>query len=73
MAIYCQLICITAIKSSSFQEMYSQSYDEVGVMFAACPNFNDFYTEDSFNNNGLECLRFLNEIISDYDEVCTTR
>ncbi|XP_064651724.1 adenylate cyclase type 3-like [Lineus longissimus] len=51
------------------EEMYSQSYDEVGVMFAACPNYNDFYTEDSFNNNGLECLRFLNEIISDYDEL----
>ena len=38
-------------------------------MFAACPNFNDYYSEDSINNNGLEWMRFLNEIISDYDEV----
>lgn len=38
-------------------------------MFAACPNFTDFYNESSVNNNGLECLRFLNEIISDYDEL----
>ncbi|RUS87759.1 hypothetical protein EGW08_004505, partial [Elysia chlorotica] len=50
-------------------ELYSQAYDEVGVMFAACPNFNSFYNESAVNNNGLECLRFLNEIISDYDEL----
>lgn len=31
------------------------------------PNFSDFYTEDDVNNQGLECLRFLNEVISDYD------
>src|SRR6218665_2933002 len=31
------------------------------------PNFADFYTEESVNNQGLECLRFLNEVISDYD------
>nr|KAG5685457.1 hypothetical protein BaRGS_002765 [Batillaria attramentaria] len=50
-------------------ELYSHSYDEAGVIFAACPNFHDFYNESSVNNNGLECLRFLNEIISDYDEL----
>lgn len=47
--------------------MYSKSYEAVGVMFAAMPNFSDFYTEESVNNQGLECLRFLNEVISDYD------
>ncbi|CAH1775304.1 unnamed protein product [Owenia fusiformis] len=51
------------------EELVSQAYDEAGVIFASCPNFNDFYTEDSVNNDGLECLRFLNEIISDYDEL----
>ncbi|XP_059142255.1 adenylate cyclase type 3-like isoform X2 [Physella acuta] len=50
-------------------ELYSHSYEETGVMFAACPNFHAFYNESSINNNGLECLRFLNEIISDYDEL----
>lgn len=49
--------------------MYSQSYDEIGVMFASIPNFSDFYTEESINNGGIECLRFLNEIISDFDSV----
>ncbi|KAJ7341347.1 hypothetical protein JRQ81_005336 [Phrynocephalus forsythii] len=49
------------------EELYSQSYDEIGVMFASIPNFADFYTEESINNGGIECLRFLNEIISDFD------
>lgn len=33
------------------------------------PNFSDFYTEESVNKQGLECLRFLNEVISDYDSL----
>uniref|UniRef100_UPI00358F0C94 adenylate cyclase type 3 n=2 Tax=Myxine glutinosa TaxID=7769 RepID=UPI00358F0C94 len=48
-------------------ELYSHSYNEVGVMFASIPNFSDFYTEETVNNGGIECLRFLNEIISDFD------
>lgn len=40
-------------------------------MFASLPNFADFYTEESINNGGIECLRFLNEIISDFDSVST--
>ncbi|KAM4785687.1 adenylate cyclase type 3 isoform 3-T3 [Cyanocitta cristata] len=49
------------------EELYSQTYEEIGVMFASLPNFADFYTEESINNGGIECLRFLNEIISDFD------
>ncbi|XP_065581931.1 adenylate cyclase type 3-like isoform X2 [Artemia franciscana] len=48
-------------------DLYSQSYSEVGVLFASMPNFSDFYSEESINNQGLECLRFLNEVISDFD------
>ncbi|AWP19890.1 putative adenylate cyclase type 3-like [Scophthalmus maximus] len=51
------------------EELYSQSYDEIGVMFASIPNFSDFYTEENINNGGLECLRILNEIISDFDSL----
>lgn len=40
-------------------------------MFASMPNFSDFYSEDAINNQGTECLRFLNEIISDFDDVRT--
>lgn len=42
-------------------------------MFASIPNFSDFYTEESINNGGIECLRFLNEIISDFDSVSCRR
>ncbi|EFA03954.2 adenylate cyclase type 3 [Tribolium castaneum] len=48
-------------------ELYSQSYAEIGVLFASMPNFSDFYSEETVNNQGLECLRFLNEVISDFD------
>ncbi|GAB0096782.1 Adenylate cyclase [Sergentomyia squamirostris] len=54
-------------RKRSHDDLYSQSYDEVGVLFASMPNFSDFYSEDSVNNQGLECLRFLNEVISDFD------
>ncbi|XP_042367782.1 adenylate cyclase type 4-like [Plectropomus leopardus] len=51
------------------QDLYSQSYDCVCVMFASVPQFKEFYSESSVNRDGLECLRFLNEIISDFDEL----
>lgn len=54
-------------------DLYSQSYAEVGVLFASMPNFADFYSEESINNQGLECLRFLNEVISDFDAVSENR
>lgn len=50
-------------------ELYSKSYKSVGVIFASIPNFSQFYTEESYNNGGIECMRVLNEIISDFDEV----
>ncbi|XP_063976256.1 adenylate cyclase type 3 [Diachasmimorpha longicaudata] len=50
-------------------DLYSQSYSEVGVLFASMPTFADFYSEESINNQGLECLRFLNEVISDFDAI----
>ncbi|XP_051565417.1 adenylate cyclase type 4-like [Myxocyprinus asiaticus] len=51
-------------------DLYSKSCECVCVMFASIPQFyKEFYNESSVNNNGLECLRFLNEIISDFDEL----
>ncbi|XP_055387228.1 adenylate cyclase type 3 [Condylostylus longicornis] len=54
-------------RKRSHDYLYSQSYAEVGVLFASMPNFTDFYSEETVNNQGLECLRFLNEVISDFD------
>lgn len=50
------------------EDWYHQSYDCVCVMFASVPDFKVFYTECDVNKEGLECLRLLNEIISDFDE-----
>lgn len=55
--------------SRHHDDLYSQSYSEVGVLFASMPNYTDFYSEETINNQGLECLRFLNEVISDFDAV----
>ncbi|XP_034019957.1 adenylate cyclase type 2-like [Thalassophryne amazonica] len=56
-------------KSVGNQDLYSQSYECVCVMFASVPQFKEFYSESSENRDGLECLRFLNEIIADFDEL----
>ena len=38
-------------------------------MFASIPNYKEFYNENDINNQGLECIRLLNEIICDFDKV----
>ncbi|XP_059084537.1 Ca(2+)/calmodulin-responsive adenylate cyclase-like isoform X2 [Tigriopus californicus] len=50
-------------------ELYSQSYQRVGVLFASITNFHEFYMELDLNNQGVECLRLLNEIIADFDDL----
>nr|XP_020481754.1 adenylate cyclase type 7 isoform X1 [Labrus bergylta] len=51
------------------EDLYYKSYDCVCVMFASVPDFKEFYTECDINKDGLECLRLLNEIIADFDEL----
>ncbi|KAH8380471.1 hypothetical protein KR009_010919, partial [Drosophila setifemur] len=48
-------------------ELYSKMHNLCGVMFASIPNFQDFYSEDI--DNGKACIRILNEIICDFDEL----
>jgi hypothetical protein len=55
---------------SFFKGLYHESYDNVVVMFASIPNFKEFYVQSDANNDGLECLRLLNEIIAEFDKVC---
>ncbi|XP_026543452.1 adenylate cyclase type 4 [Notechis scutatus] len=50
-------------------DLYHQSYDCVCVLFASIPDFKEFYSESNVNHEGLECLRLLNEIIADFDEL----
>ncbi|CAG2115289.1 unnamed protein product [Medioppia subpectinata] len=49
------------------EELYAQSYANCVVLFASIPNFANFYSEDV--NNGVECIRLLNEIIFDFDQL----
>ncbi|NXM04708.1 ADCY6 cyclase, partial [Tyrannus savana] len=49
-------------------ELYYQSCECVAVMFASISNFSEFYVELEANNEGVECLRLLNEIIAAFDE-----
>ncbi|XP_068597370.1 adenylate cyclase type 7 [Brachionichthys hirsutus] len=51
------------------EDLYYKSYNSVCVMFASVPDFKEFYTECDINKEGLECLRLLNEIIADFDEL----
>ena len=53
----------------SFQELYSQSYDDVGVMFASIAGFNEYFEQKEIKHEGVDCLRLLNEIIAGFDEV----
>jgi hypothetical protein len=63
---YTNLMQMGAVSDS---ELYSEQYNNVAVMFASIPNFAEFYSEEVVNHEGIECLRLLNEIIIDFDEV----
>ncbi|XP_044024787.1 adenylate cyclase type 8 isoform X2 [Siniperca chuatsi] len=54
---------------SKNDELYSQSYDEVGVMFASIAGFNEYFEQKEIKNEGVDCLRLLNEIIAGFDEL----
>ncbi|XP_035273805.1 adenylate cyclase type 2-like isoform X1 [Anguilla anguilla] len=58
-----------AMLAKKDKDLYYKSYDCVCVMFASVPDFKEFYTECDINKEGLECLRLLNEIIADFDEL----
>uniref|UniRef100_A0A4W5LPV6 adenylate cyclase n=1 Tax=Hucho hucho TaxID=62062 RepID=A0A4W5LPV6_9TELE len=51
------------------EDLYSQSYERVGVLFASIPGFTDYYEQKELIHQDVECLRLLNEIIADFDEV----
>ncbi|XP_055955561.1 adenylate cyclase type 2 [Patella vulgata] len=56
-----------ARKHDGKSSIYYNFYPNVSVMFASIPNFKDFYQQNAANKQGLECIRVLNEIISDID------
>ena len=40
-------------------------------MFASIPAFSEYYEEVDGNNQGIECMRLLNEIFADFDQLLT--
>ncbi|XP_071744733.1 adenylyl cyclase 78C isoform X2 [Lepeophtheirus salmonis] len=48
-------------REPTIDELYATGRSNAGVLFASIPNFTDFYSEDV--NEGMECIRLLNEII----------
>ena len=59
------------IHRKNSDELFCQNCECVAVMFATIVNFSNFYMELESNNEGVECLRLLNEIIADFDTVST--
>uniref|UniRef100_UPI003AB02961 adenylate cyclase type 8-like n=1 Tax=Centroberyx gerrardi TaxID=166262 RepID=UPI003AB02961 len=51
------------------EELYSESFERVGVMFASLPGFSDFYEQQELAQQHVSCLRLLNHIIADFDEL----
>lgn len=62
-------VFLNLLQNTLSQELYHQSYSRVGVVFASITNYHEFYTELDGNNQGVECLRLLNEIIADFDDL----
>ncbi|XP_053192662.1 adenylate cyclase type 8 [Scomber japonicus] len=56
-------------RSMNDEELYSQSYDDVGVMFASIAGFNEYFEQKEIKHEGVDCLRLLNEIIAGFDEL----
>ncbi|XP_054475053.1 adenylate cyclase type 8 [Anoplopoma fimbria] len=56
-------------RSKNDEELYSQSYNEVGVMFASIAGFNEYFEQKEIKHEGVDCLRLLNEIIAGFDEL----
>ena len=63
------LSVLTLLITFSRQELYHEQCDSGCIIFASIPNFSEFYVELESNNEGVECLRLLNEIIADFDEI----
>lgn len=56
-------------RDKNIEDLYHEQCGSACILFASIPNFSEFYVELEANNEGVECLRLLNEIIADFDEL----
>ncbi|CAI4227979.1 unnamed protein product [Auanema sp. JU1783] len=54
---------------SKGKDLYHEARENACIAFITITEFSEFYIESDGNNQGVECLRLLNEIISDFDEL----
>ncbi|KAK6739560.1 hypothetical protein RB195_008202 [Necator americanus] len=54
---------------SKSKDLYHEARDFACIIFITITDFSKFYMELDANNEGVECLRLLNEIISDFDDL----
>uniref|UniRef100_A0A183C6S6 adenylate cyclase n=1 Tax=Globodera pallida TaxID=36090 RepID=A0A183C6S6_GLOPA len=52
-------------------DLYSEARDNACVIFVTITEFDKFYEEMDTNQEGRECIRVLNELISDFDNILT--
>jgi adenylate cyclase 2 len=50
-------------------DLYHETYAGICVMFASIPNFWEFCQQNTISKHGIECIRLLNEIICDFDQL----
>ncbi|KAM3724415.1 Adenylate cyclase type [Dirofilaria immitis] len=55
------------LRENERTELYSEARDNAAIVFITITEFDKFYMELDANNEGVECLRLLNEIIADFD------
>lgn len=60
-------------RDKNIDDLYHEQCESACIMFASIPNFSEFYVELEANNEGVECLRLLNEIIADFDELLSEK
>lgn len=51
------------------EDLYHETYDSIVVMFASIPKFWEFCRQNAVSRHGIECIRLLNEIICDFDQL----
>jgi len=56
-------------EQASSCELYHEQQENAAILFATITGFSQFYVELDANNEGVECLRLLNELIVDFDEL----
>ena len=55
------------------QDLYYDYHPEAGILFASIPDFAEYYEEEECNKQGIECMRLLNEIFGDFDQLLTDK